>query len=72
MKSEYLGSTGEQAYTILSCAPVDGRVGGVVDFPNACVSIAVPTEIFDFDIRPNAHGPEPYAKEYGADLAACT
>lgn len=72
---EYLkkfGYTGEQAYTILSCAPVEGRVGGVVDLPNACVSIAVPTEMFDFDIRPNADGPKPFAKEYGADLAACT
>jgi formamidase len=61
------GFTGEQAYTILSTAPVEGRVSGVVDIPNACVSLYIPTAIFDFDIRPNAKGP---SKKVGAgDLA---
>ncbi|HVY04958.1 MAG TPA: formamidase [Burkholderiales bacterium] len=61
------GFTGEQAYTILSTAPVEGRVSGVVDIPNACVSLYIPTAIFDFDIRPNSKGP---SKQVGkGDLA---
>lgn len=69
---EYLkkfGYSGEQAYTILGTAPVEGRVAGVVDIPNACVSIAVPTEIFEFDIRPNALGPQKFVDSTKADLA---
>ena len=57
---EYLkkfGYTGAQAYMILGTAPVEGRVSGIVDIPNACCTVAIPTEIFDFDIRPNAVGP---------------
>ena len=61
------GFTGEQAYILLSCAPVEGRVSGVVDIPNACVSIYIPTEIFDFDIRPNGGGPKKMVK--GGDVA---
>lgn len=52
---EYLkkfGFTGEQAYLLLSCAPVEGRVSGIVDIPNACCTVAIPTEIFDKDILP--------------------
>jgi len=52
---EYLkkfGYTGEQAYLLLSCAPVEGRVSGIVDIPNACCTIAIPTEIFDQNIFP--------------------
>lgn len=58
---EYLkkwGYTGEQAYLLLSCAPSDGRISGIVDIPNACATLAIPTEIFDFDIRPNPQGPQ--------------
>lgn len=57
---EYLnkwGYTGEQAYLILGTAPVEGRIGGVVDLPNACCSLFLPTEIFDTDIRPGGSGP---------------
>ena len=43
---------------ILGSAPVEGRISGIVDIPNACVSLAIPTEIFDFDIKPNAQGPQ--------------
>ncbi len=53
---EYLkgfGYTGEQAYLLLSCAPIEVRIGGVVDIPNACVSVALPTEIFDQDVYPS-------------------
>jgi formamidase len=52
---EYLkkfGFTGEQAYLLLSCAPVEGRVSGIVDVPNACCTVAIPTAIFDKNILP--------------------
>ncbi len=57
---EYLkkfGYTGEQAYVILGTAPVEGRISGIVDIPNACCTLAIPTEIFEFDIRPTSAGP---------------
>ena len=46
------GFTGEQAYLLLSCAPVEGRLSGVVDIPNACCTLALPTAIFDKNILP--------------------
>jgi formamidase len=52
---EYLkkfGFTGEQAYLLLSCAPVEGRLSGIVDIPNACCTLALPTAIFDKNIVP--------------------
>ncbi|MDP9849884.1 formamidase [Streptosporangium lutulentum] len=57
---EYLkrwGYTGEQAYLLLGSAPIEGRISGIVDIPNACCSLYLPTEIFDFDVRPNMDGP---------------
>jgi formamidase len=54
---EYLkkfGFTGAQAYAILGTAPVEGRISGIVDIPNACATLAIPTEIFGVDIRPSA------------------
>lgn len=61
------GYTGEQAYAILGTAPVEGRISGIVDIPNACATLYLPTEIFAFDITPNAHGP---TKQVGGiDLA---
>lgn len=57
---EYLkkfGYSGEQAYLLLSCAPSEGRISGIVDIPNACATLAVPTEIFEFDILPSSSGP---------------
>ncbi len=57
---EYLkkfGYSGAQAYSILGTAPVQGHVSGVVDMPNACATLWLPTEIFDFDINPTAAGP---------------
>jgi formamidase len=53
------GYTGEQAYAILGTAPVEGRISGIVDIPNACATLYLPTEIFNFDILPNANGPIP-------------
>ncbi|VEF49485.1 formamidase [Bacillus freudenreichii] len=52
---EYLktqGYTGEQAYMLLSSAPVEGHVAGIVDIPNACCTIGIPTQIFEKDITP--------------------
>jgi formamidase len=52
---EYLkkfGFTGEQAYLLLSSAPVEGRISGIVDIPNAFCTVAIPTEIFDRNILP--------------------
>lgn len=58
---EYLkkfGYTGEQAYLLLGAVPLEGRISGIVDIPNACCSLYLPTAIFDFDVRPTAAGPE--------------
>jgi formamidase len=60
---EYLkkfGYTGEQAYAILGTAPVEGHISGIVDIPNACATVFLPTEIFKFDILPNASGPKKF------------
>ncbi|MGB3595875.1 MAG: acetamidase/formamidase family protein, partial [Pseudomonas neustonica] len=38
-------------------APVQGHISGIVDVPNVCATVWIPTEIFDFDIMPNADGP---------------
>jgi formamidase len=57
---EYLkrfGYSGEQAYLLLGSAPIEGRISGIVDIPNACCSLYLPTQIFDFDIRPGTEGP---------------
>jgi formamidase len=57
---EYLkkfGYSGEQAYLLLGSAPIEGRISGIVDIPNACCTLYLPTEIFDFDIKPTAQGP---------------
>jgi formamidase len=57
---EYLkkfGYSGEQAYLLLGSAPIEGRISGIVDIPNACASLYLPTAIFDFDVRPSASGP---------------
>jgi formamidase len=71
---EYLkkfGFSGAQAYAILGTAPVEGRISGIVDIPNACATLAIPTEIFGFDIMPGAGGPTPSVPP-GKDLAVVT
>lgn len=50
---ENFGYTGEQAYLLLSAAPIEARFSGMVDIPNACATLYLPTEIFDFDISPS-------------------
>jgi len=42
-----------QIYLLLSCAPVQGHVAGIVDIPNACTTMGLPMDIFDFDISPH-------------------
>ena len=57
---EYLkkfGYSAAQAHSILGTAPVQGHISGVVDIPNACATLWLPTQIFDFDINPCAAGP---------------
>lgn len=52
---EYLrryGYDDYQIYLLLSSAPVQGHIAGIVDIPNACTTIGLPMDIFDFDIRP--------------------
>jgi formamidase len=65
------GYTGAQAYAILGTAPIEGRISGIVDIPNACATLALPTEIFDFDIQPNAGGPREMVSS-DVDLAIVT
>ncbi len=42
---------------ILGAAPIEGRLSGVVDIPNSCSTVYLPTALFDFDVRPSATGP---------------
>lgn len=54
---EYLrrfGYNDYQLYLLLSTAPIEGHVASIVDAPNACTTIGVPMDIFEFDIRPEA------------------
>jgi formamidase len=55
-----------QSYLLLGCAPIQGHVAGIVDvsimcshenylltdlqIPNACTTLGLPIDIFDFDI----------------------
>ena len=46
---EYLrrfGYNDYQTYLMLSCAPVQGHVGGLVDIPNACMTLGLPVSAF--------------------------
>ena len=36
---------------------MQGHISGVVDVPNACATLWLPTEIFDFDMMPSSAGP---------------
>jgi formamidase len=58
------GYTREQAYILLSAAPVEGRMSGIVDIPNACCTLAIPTDIFEFDIYPGHSGPANMISDY--------
>ncbi|CAM4494604.1 formamidase [Nocardia ninae] len=51
------GYSPEQAYLLLGAAPIEGRFSGVVDIPNSCATVYIPTAIFDFPVLPTAAGP---------------
>jgi len=55
---EKFGYSRAQAYAILGTAPVQGHISGVVDIPNSCATLWLPTDIFEFDVNPNADGPK--------------
>ena len=63
------GYSREQAYLLLGAAPIEGRFSGVVDIPNSCATLYLPTEIFDFDVRPSASGPKRIDPGQGAPKA---
>ncbi|KAL0040283.1 hypothetical protein WJX77_002258 [Trebouxia sp. C0004] len=66
------GYTKQQIYLMLSCCPCEGRISGIVDAPNACCTLAIPTAIFDQDIRPCKEGPPVGPKLINrGDLAKC-
>ncbi|MEL6793290.1 MAG: acetamidase/formamidase family protein, partial [Pseudomonadota bacterium] len=54
------GYSRKQALAILGTAPVQGHVSGIVDYPNACATLWLPTDIFEFDMMPGADGPKKY------------
>lgn len=60
------GYSPEQAYLLLGAAPIEGRLSGVVDIPNSCSTVYLPTAIFNFDIRPSAKGPHKIKPGIGA------
>lgn len=52
---EYLrkfGYNDYQIYLLLSTAPIEGHIAGVVDVPNACTTLGIPMDIFDIDVSP--------------------
>ncbi|MGD9531307.1 formamidase [Pseudonocardia sp.] len=58
-----------QAYMILGAAPIEGRLSGVVDIPNSCSTVYIPTAIFDIDVRPSASGPQQVDPGQGVPVA---
>ncbi|CAN5735747.1 acetamidase/formamidase family protein [soil metagenome] len=48
------GYSGEQAYILLAAAPVEGRISCMLEHPNVCCTVALPTAIFDFEIGPES------------------
>ncbi len=59
------GWSPEQAYMILGAAPIEGRLSGVVDIPNSCSTVYLPTAIFDIDLTPSVGGPAQIAPGIG-------
>ena len=70
---DYLSKFGyspEQAYLLLGAAPIEGRFSGVVDIPNSCATVYIPTSIFDFDVTPGKDGPVRIDPGQGAPRAS--
>ncbi|QBS41063.1 formamidase [Nocardia sp. CS682] len=63
------GYSPEQAYLLLGAAPIEGRFSGVVDIPNSCATVYIPTAIFDFPVLPTAAGPTRIDPGLGAPRA---
>ena len=63
------GYSAAQAYLLLGAAPIEGRFSGVVDIPNSCATVYIPTDIFDFDVRPGKDGPVRIDPGIGAPVA---
>lgn len=64
------GYSAEQAFLLLGAAPIEGRFSGVVDIPNSCATVYLPTAIFDIDIRPSTDGPTQIDPGIGAPKSA--
>lgn len=64
------GYSPEQAYLLLGAAPIEGRLSGVVDIPNSCSTVYLPTAIFQFDVRPCSEGPHKINPGIGAPRSA--
>lgn len=60
----------EQAYLLLGSAPIEGRLSGVVDIPNSCATVYIPTAIFDFPVAPSKSGPTRIDPGMGAPHAS--
>lgn len=67
---EKFGYSRIQAYMILGSAPIEGRLSGVVDIPNSCSTVYIPTAIFDIDVRPSAAGPPQVAQGMSVPTAS--
>jgi formamidase len=48
----HFGFSREQAYILLTSAPIEGRIGGIVDIPNCVCTVSIPTGIFERNILP--------------------
>ena len=59
-----------QAYMILGAAPIEGRLSGVVDIPNSCSTVYIPTAIFDFPVAPSSSGPHQIDPGMGVPMSA--
>ena len=64
------GYSPEQAYLLLGSAPIEGRLSGVVDIPNSCATVYIPSAIFEFPIAPSAAGPHQIDPGIGAPRAS--
>lgn len=64
------GYSGIQAYMILGAAPIEGRLSGVVDIPNSCSTVYIPTAIFDFPVAPSSDGPHQVDPGMGVPMSA--
>lgn len=61
-----------QVYLLLSCCPCEGRLSGIVDVPNAVCTLAIPTAIFDKDVRPKKTGIPVQGVSVKTDVAKST